>query len=479
MPVKRSKSGSRPTEFKVEKHDRPHDGFLRIERLWLEYKAYGEAERFIKPDYPIEVMIRGDSVAAILYDPGRRVVILVEQFRLPTAPLFRGRWVEKEELKPASGERTHTGGWLVETVAGSLRNRVESPELCLRREVLEEAGYRVTEVRKICEFFSSPGGTSEVIYLYYAEVQQGARDSLSGGGVKKAGEDIDTLEVPLEEFFDGLERQEYKDPKIIIAGYWLRDFLARVPQEPTREVKTITYALTGAPAKSAVIGIKTGNIVDVDGVDAWVNPENTNMQMDRYFGRSISAAIRWAGAEKEMIPQTAKYRVRRDVIADELRAKMGDRYHVGLGDVIDTGAGTLTAQGVKAIFHVAVAEGFVEEGLRTDVPTLKQALTNVLQQVAYGNRWRARYKSLLVPMIGTGISGLPVRAVAPALVETAISFLRDNPNTGLQSVFFNAYSIDDRSHLDSALNDWVQKRVLKLVTSPVGVTASAPTVSGT
>src|SRR5262245_10652101 len=153
MPVKRSQAGSRPTEFKVQKHDRPYDGFLRIERLWVGYQAYGEADRFIEPKDPTEVMIRGDSVAAILYDPGRRAVILVEQFRLPTAPLFRARWVEGEQIKPASGEQGHTGGWIVETVAGSLRNRSESPELCLRREVLEEAGYRVTDIRKICEFF--------------------------------------------------------------------------------------------------------------------------------------------------------------------------------------------------------------------------------------------------------------------------------------------------------------------------------------
>ena len=463
MPVKRSQAGSRPTEFKVQKHDRPYDGFLRIERLWVGYKAYGEADRFIEPKDPTEVMIRGDSVAAILYDPGRRAVILVEQFRLPTAPLFRARWVEGEQIKPASSEQGHTGGWIVETVAGSLRNRSESPELCLRREVLEEAGYRVTDIRKICEFFSSPGGTSEMIHLYYAEVQEGSRDSSGGRGVEKTGENIDTLDVPVDEFFDSLIRHEYKDPKIIIAGYWLRDFLARVPLERNREVTTIRYALTRGGAKGVIVGIKMGNIVDVEGVDAWVNPENTNMQMDRYFSRSISAAIRWTGAEKEMIDNTGKYRVKRDIIADELRARMGDRYHVGLGDVIDTGPGKLAAKGVKAIFHVAVAEGFVEEGLRTDVPTLKMALKNVLRQIAYKNRWVARYKFVLVPMIGTGTGGLRVRDVAPALVETVIGFLHENPNTGLRGIFLNAYSIDDRSHLESALYDRTGKGEIELV----------------
>ena len=51
-----------------------------------------------------------------------------------------------------------------------MRNQDETPEECLRREVLVEAGYRITEIKKISEYYSSPGGTSELLHLYYAPV---------------------------------------------------------------------------------------------------------------------------------------------------------------------------------------------------------------------------------------------------------------------------------------------------------------------
>ena len=180
--------------------------------------------------------------------------------------------------------------------------------------------------------------------------------------MQASGEDIDLHFIPVDEFFDRLERQEFRDAKIIIGGYWLRDHLARAPQMEKGQTKTELYAVKDRPHR--IIGIMTGDIADIQDVDVWVNPENTNMQMDRYFGRSVSAAIRWGGASKRDVGSEEV--VETDLIADDLRRKLGNRNYVGLQDVIETTAGELAGtRNVRAILHVAVAEGHYEQRMRT------------------------------------------------------------------------------------------------------------------
>ncbi len=68
-----------------------------------------------------EVFERGDSAAALIHDIERDVIVLAEQFRMATF-----------EKGP---------GYLVEAMAGSVEED-EEPEACIRREMLEEVGYR-------------------------------------------------------------------------------------------------------------------------------------------------------------------------------------------------------------------------------------------------------------------------------------------------------------------------------------------------
>jgi 8-oxo-dGTP pyrophosphatase MutT (NUDIX family) len=69
------------------------------------------------------VLDRGDSVAAVVVDVEREILLLAKQFRYPT--LAKGP------------------GWLTELVAGIV-NGTEDPEQAIRREILEEIGYRVS-----------------------------------------------------------------------------------------------------------------------------------------------------------------------------------------------------------------------------------------------------------------------------------------------------------------------------------------------
>src|SRR5262249_28300157 len=92
---------------------------------------------------------------------------MVDQFRVPTL-------IARRRDNPAT-----TDGWITEAVAGMIAPG-ETAEQAIIRETLEETGYRINKPELICKFFSSPGGTSERIFLYFSEVSE--VDRVGAGG---------------------------------------------------------------------------------------------------------------------------------------------------------------------------------------------------------------------------------------------------------------------------------------------------------
>lgn len=184
---------------KVEIIDRKRvlDGFFKVDEAELRF------ERFDGKMSPVIRRLsfeRGDSAAAILFDRERHKVILVNQFKYPTY-----------EKGP---------GWIMETVAGAI-DPGETHEAAMTRETREETGYVLTNLEPISTFYVTPGGSSERIFLYYAEVDGGSRES-AGGGIASEHEDIEVLEFTPEELFGKLDSGEIADAKTIIAVMWLR-----------------------------------------------------------------------------------------------------------------------------------------------------------------------------------------------------------------------------------------------------------------
>jgi ADP-ribose pyrophosphatase len=64
--------------------------------------------------------------------------------------------------------RHAAGRYLWELVAGSLDHPGESLVAAARRELLEEAGYGVRRLRKLFEYFPSPGLLSERMHIFLA-----------------------------------------------------------------------------------------------------------------------------------------------------------------------------------------------------------------------------------------------------------------------------------------------------------------------
>ena len=171
--------------------------FFKIQEAILRYLRFDG-----KMSEPVRRLVfeRGDAVAAIILNRDTQKVVLINQFRYPTY-----------EKGP---------GWMLEVVAGILEQN-ETPEDALRRELIEEIGYRAGDLTHIATFYVSPGGSSERIMLYYAEVGETDRIA-AGGGLASEGEDIQFTEVALPELWSALDAGEIMDAKTIIAIMWLR-----------------------------------------------------------------------------------------------------------------------------------------------------------------------------------------------------------------------------------------------------------------
>src|SRR5262249_20202010 len=70
----------------------------------------------------------------------------------------------------------------------------------------------------ISQFFSSPEGTSERIFLYFAEVHD---SDLVGKGGGIDDEDLKVVHMSLDDLFERLANGALEDPKLLVAAYWL------------------------------------------------------------------------------------------------------------------------------------------------------------------------------------------------------------------------------------------------------------------
>ncbi len=184
----------------IHEKSRVFDGFFKIDQALLRYERFDGQISEVVSRLNFE---RGDAVAAIIYNRQTENVILVNQFKYPTY-----------EKGP---------GWITETVAGILEED-ESPEDALKREILEEVGYEIERLLHISTFYVSPGGSSERVFLYVAEVVDAGKVA-SGGGLAEESEDIAIVKIPVAELGDVLAAGEIQDAKTIIGIMWLQNYL--------------------------------------------------------------------------------------------------------------------------------------------------------------------------------------------------------------------------------------------------------------
>ncbi len=146
-----------------------------------------------------EVYRHGFAAAALLYDPDRRVVLLVRQFRM--APFLADGTTE-----------------MLEVCAGMLDG--DAPEAGAWRELREETGVEARELAHAFDAFMSPGGITERISCFTARYTPEDRKG-PGGGVD-ADEHIEVVEMPFEDALRAIAEGGVRDAKTIALLYFAR-----------------------------------------------------------------------------------------------------------------------------------------------------------------------------------------------------------------------------------------------------------------
>jgi O-acetyl-ADP-ribose deacetylase (regulator of RNase III) len=200
----------------------------------------------------------------------------------------------------------------------------------------------------------------------------------------------------------------------------------RTPKRLTK-VQSTDFTLVARPDKR--VALITGDREDISVGDIWVSSENTNMQMDHFYGKSTSATVRYLGAKKN-----EKGKIVEDTIGDELARKMGSDLEVPPATVLWTGSGALARNKVKWIFHVAAVVGEPREGYRP-VSRIDQCVKNALRLVIEPEFRNQAPTSILFPIFGTGPGGGSVSKHAEECINAAVEHL-ETVESPIRDVYF-------------------------------------------
>jgi nudix-type nucleoside diphosphatase (YffH/AdpP family) len=148
-----------------------------------------------------EVYDKDDGATILLYNKQKRTIILTRQFRIPT--YLNG----------------NASGMLIETCAGLLDG--DDPEVCARKEALEETGYKVREVKKIFEAYMSPGAITSVLHFFIAPFTEDMKVT-EGGGQDYEQEHIEVIEIPFDDAYAMIGTGEIRDGKTIMLLLYAR-----------------------------------------------------------------------------------------------------------------------------------------------------------------------------------------------------------------------------------------------------------------
>lgn len=184
-------------QFEIIDEKTAYRGFFSLKVITLKHTLYrgGWSAPLTR-----EVFQRGNCVAVLLYDPQQDALVIIEQFR------------------PGALQLNDDRVWLLEIVAGSIEPG-ETAEAVAYREAAEESGCEILEMIKINEFFTSPGGTSELLHLFCGRINSTHIGGLHG--LEEENEDIAVQVLPFKEVYQLLEAGKIISAIPIIAIQWL------------------------------------------------------------------------------------------------------------------------------------------------------------------------------------------------------------------------------------------------------------------
>lgn len=182
-------------------------GFFKINEYTFRHRLF---EGGWSPVIRREIFERGNAAALLPYDPVRDEVVLIEQIRIPA--------FHNSETP-----------WLLEAIAGMIDKDDQSNEAVCRREAQEEAGLTIGRCKPVLNYLSSPGGTSERMFVFVGEVD--ATTAQGVHGLKQENEDIRVHVVSREQAYQWVEQGVIDNAASVIAIQWLALHYVTVRQE--------------------------------------------------------------------------------------------------------------------------------------------------------------------------------------------------------------------------------------------------------
>lgn len=146
-----------------------------------------------------EVRLPNKSIAIreIVEHPGAAVIVALD---------------EQQRVLMVRQYRSAAGKEMLEVPAGTLKSG-EDPALCATRELKEETGYQAAQWESLGYFYSSPGFSTEKMYLYFAH------QLTQSEATPEEDEEISVELVPLTLALDMIARGEIVDAKTIVGLY--------------------------------------------------------------------------------------------------------------------------------------------------------------------------------------------------------------------------------------------------------------------
>ena len=194
-------------DTKLIREDTLHSGFFRMVRLRIQHRLFGGGWSMFLDR---EVVMHGKVGAVIPYDPIRDSVVLIEQFR-------NGKFAASDP-EP----------WSVSIAVGIVEAGESLSEMA-RRETLEETGCPVGRLEKALTFYSSPGGSSQHVTLFCAEVSVVGAGGLHG--VAAEGEDIRVFVVPFKKIQCMIDSDQFDNAVTIVGLQWLAHHRERLRRQ--------------------------------------------------------------------------------------------------------------------------------------------------------------------------------------------------------------------------------------------------------
>lgn len=175
-----------------------YQGFFNLNVYRLRHRLFegGWSEEITR-----ELFERGHAVGVLLHDPKQDCILMVEQFRLGVAIADKG-----------------DSPWALEIVAGMLDKNKPAEEVA-RIEAMEEAHCEVQTLEHIHDYYSSTGGTSEHVQIFYGQIDS---SGLHGriAGLDEESEDIKVHLIPTSDLESLLKSGRVNNAMALIALQW-------------------------------------------------------------------------------------------------------------------------------------------------------------------------------------------------------------------------------------------------------------------